>query len=148
MKDLLRPEGIVVHHSLTKDGQVVDWDAIKRYHMTAPEFMMDDIGYHGGVERINGKVTILTGRPINKMGGHTKGKNNMLGLCIVGNYDNNPPDDELLRSAATMVRAWLYMFPHLTVDDVFEHHTFATYKSCPGKAFPWEHFIAMVTQDA
>lgn len=144
MKPLLKPMGIVIHHSLTKDGKTVDWDAIKKYHMTAPEFMMDDIGYHGGVERINGKVMILTGRPINKMGGHTKGANDMLGLCVVGNYDLAPPDDELLRSASTMVRAWLSMFPHLTPNDVYQHHTFAEYKSCPGREFAWERFMAMV----
>jgi hypothetical protein len=136
--------GIVIHHSLTKDGKTVDWDAIRKYHMTAPEFMMDDIGYHGGVERINGVVTTLTGRPINKEGGHTKGKNNMLGLCIVGNYDLAPPDDELLRAGALMVRAWMSMYPYLTINDVHMHRTFATYKSCPGNSFAWDKFLAMV----
>lgn len=147
MKQLLKPTGIVVHHSLTKDGQVCDWDAIKRYHMTAPEFMMDDIGYHGGVERIDGKVMILTGRPINKMGGHTKGKNDMLGLLIVGNYDVNPPDDELLRSASTMARAWMNMFPNITATDIHMHRTFASYKSCPGNAFAWNRFMQMVRKE-
>ena len=144
MKTLSSPKGIVIHHSLTKDGKTVDWDAIKRYHMTAPEYKMEDIGYHGGVERIEGVVTTLTGRPISKEGGHTKGHNDMLGLCIVGNFDLAPPDDDLLRSAAFMVRAWLYMFPHLTVADVHPHNEYADYKSCPGTQFPWDSFTNLV----
>lgn len=142
MSPLEKPTGIVVHHSLTKDGRCEDWSAIDRYHREVNGW--DMIGYHGGVERINGVVTTLTGRPINKEGGHTKGHNDMLGLCIVGNYDLGPPDMELLTAGANMVRAWLYMFLHLTVNDVFEHHTFAKYKSCPGKQFPWSDFISLV----
>jgi hypothetical protein len=148
MQTLLKPKGIVIHHSLTKDGKVVDWDAIKRYHMTAPEFMMDDIGYHGGIERVNGEVLTITGRPINKTGGHTKGANDMLGLCIVGNFDLAPPDEEMLKSAAIMCRAWMNMYPHITSKDVYPHHHFASYKSCPGTQFPWDKFIAMVEGSA
>lgn len=140
---MMKPKGIVVHHSLTKDGKTVDWEAIKHYHMTVPEYMMSDIGYHGGVERINGVVTILTGRPINMQGGHTKGHNDMLGLCVVGNFDVAEPDDEMLQAAAAMVRAWLNMFPHLTVADVRRHNEFAK-KSCPGKLFPWDKFMGMI----
>ena len=143
MKTLLKPVGIVIHHSLTKDGKVCDWDAIKQYHMTAPEYMMDDIGYHGGVERINGVVTTLTGRPINREGGHTKGHNDMLGLCVVGNFDQEPPDQELLQAAARMVRAWLYIYPHLSFGDVHRHNEYAL-KTCPGAKFPWDTFISRI----
>ena len=129
--------------SHAKDGQVVDWDAIKRYHMTAPEYLMIDIGYHAGVERINGKVTVLEGRPITLKGGHTKGHNDMLGICIVGNFDATIPDDEILQAGANMIRQWLIMFPLLTVEDVHKHSEYAD-KSCPGKLFPWARFKAMI----
>lgn len=144
MKDLAKPAGIVVHHSLTKDGTVVDWDAIKHYHMTAPEYMMDDIGYHAGVERVDGIIYTFTGRPINKEGGHTKGHNDMLGICAIGNFDLYAPNDGMLEALADMVRSWLTMFPHLTKDDVHPHYEYADYKSCPGRLFPWAYFKEML----
>lgn len=143
MKTLLKPTGIIIHHSLTKDGQVADYDAIKRFHMTDPAYMMEDIGYHAVIERINGVVTVITGRPINREGGHTKGQNKCLGLCIVGNFDLAPPDQDLLRSAASLVRAWLMCYPHLGVADVHRHSEYAI-KSCPGTQFPWTVFKQML----
>lgn len=139
----MKPSGIVIHHSLTKDGKTVDWAGIKKYHMTAPEYMMTDIGYHAGVERINGVVTTLEGRSIKLSGGHTKGHNDMLGLCIVGNFDVTVPDDEMLMAAANMCRQWLTMSPYLTAANIHQHNEYAK-KSCPGKLFPWDRFITMV----
>lgn len=145
MNPMSKPDGIIIHHSLTKDGKTCDWDAIRRYHMTAPEYMMDDIGYHAGVERINGVVTTLTGRPINCRGGHTKNHNNTLGICIGGNFDLAPADDALLYAASDLVRGWMNMFPWLTAADVHRHSEYAP-KSCPGLLFPWERFIKLVTR--
>jgi len=140
----MKPTGIIIHHSLTKDGKTADWDAIKRYHMTDPKHMWSDIGYHAGVERINGVLTSLTGRPINQTGAHCVGHNDTIGICIVGNFDLAAPDNELLRYAAALVAGYLRMF-ELPVASIHKHHDYAA-KSCPGSQFPWPQFIALVQE--
>lgn len=138
----MKPSGIVIHHSLTKDGKTVDWDGIKRYHMQEKGWA--DIGYHAGVERINGVLTALTGRPLDMIGAHCLGHNDCLGICIVGNFDLAPPDDETLRYAAALVSGYLRMFD-LEIDSIHRHHEYAP-KSCPGTQFPWDTFIGYVVQ--
>ncbi|GAG83798.1 unnamed protein product [marine sediment metagenome] len=43
---------VILHHSLTKDGEVKDFDAIKKYHIE--KMNMIDIGYHYVIEMVNG----------------------------------------------------------------------------------------------
>lgn len=136
----MKPIGVTIHHSLTKDGKTVDWDAIKRYHVETNGW--SDIGYHIGVERINGLLTCLTGRPINQTGAHCKGHNNTIGICIVGNFDIAPPDNSLLRYSAVVAAAQLRMFD-LPVSSVHKHHEYHP-KSCPGTQFPWNTFISYI----
>ena len=137
----MKPSGIILHHSLTADGKTVDWDAIKRYHVETNGW--DDIGYHAGVERINGVLTALTGRPLNMIGGHTKGHNDTIGICVVGNFDLAPPDDDLLRYAASLTAGYMRMFD-LPVTRLYMHREYANYKSCPGTKFPWVAFKTLV----
>ena len=138
------PTGITIHHSLTKDGKTVDWDAIKRYHIENNHWTT--IGYHAGVERINGVLTTLTGRAVNRIGAHCVGRNDTIGICIVGNFDIGPPDDEILEYAAKVTAGYLRMFA-LPITSVRRHNEFAP-KSCPGKKFPWDKFIGLVVSNA
>lgn len=138
----MKPRGVIIHHSLTKDGKVEDWDGIKRYHME--EKGWSDIGYHAGVERINGVLTALTGRPLNMTGGHCLGHNDTIGICIVGNFDLAPPDGEMLRYAAALAAGYLRMF-ELPIETLQRHHDYAE-KSCPGTQFPWGKFVSLVEE--
>ncbi len=138
----MKPTGIIIHHSLTKDGKSVDWDAIRRYHMQ--EKGWSDIGYHAGVERVNGELTAHAGRPLDMTGAHCLGHNDTIGICIVGNFDVAPPDDETLRYAASLTAGYLRMFA-LPVSSIHKHHEFHP-KSCPGTQFPWVQFIKYVEE--
>lgn len=137
-------EWIIVHHSLTRDGSTVSWDAIRRYHKSLG---WDDIGYHYGVELVNDKYEILMGRMPNEKGAHTKELNMNsvgIGICCVGNFDLGPPPQEQMDKLIELVR-WLQSDFHITKSHVLGHRevgalvgfdwTKGNYKSCPGKRF-------------
>jgi len=138
----MKPRGIIIHHSLTKDGKTVDWDGIKRYHMQEKGWV--DIGYHAGVERISGVLTSLTGRPLDMPGAHCVGHNDCIGICVVGNFDQAAPDNETLRYAAALTAGYLRMF-ELPIATVEPHNKYAP-KSCPGLKFPFSYFLGMVQE--
>ena len=64
------PQWIVIHHSLTEDGSPKNWDAIRKFHIE--ERGWNDIGYNLGMENVNGKITLLEGRPIGSEGAHAR----------------------------------------------------------------------------
>ena len=131
------PHKVIVHHSLTRDSGSVSWGAIRRYHIQQMKWA--GIGYHAGVELVlSGQEVnyeILMGRMWDKSGAHAKGHNtNSLGICFVGNYDIIPPPKKLLITGAKVIALWLRLF-NLSIDDVYSHHHFNIYKTCPGILF-------------
>jgi N-acetylmuramoyl-L-alanine amidase len=130
----LKVQKLIIHHSLTKDGQTVDWDAIRRYHVR--ENGWTDIGYHWGIEYVNGSIIIQKGRAENIPGAHTIGMNQKsLGICVVGNYDLAPPPEEVLDKLAELCAKKCQQY-NLMAADVETHHKYADYKTCPGSKFP------------
>lgn len=127
------PNKIIVHHSLTKDGKTVSWGNIRNYHINTLGW--NDIGYHAGVELVDYQYEILMGRMWDKVGAHTQGQNSdSLGICFVGNYDLIEPPDEMLETGAKIIRLWMKLY-HIDILDIYRHHDFASYKSCPGLQF-------------
>lgn len=132
-RPLARPHGIVIHHSLTRDSNTLSWDDIDRYHREVRGW--DMIGYHAGIEVVDGVLVPLLGRPWNRTGAHTAGHNRRLGFLFVGNYDEITPTAETLHKAAMLVLApWCQMFS-IPVREIQPHWAYAE-KSCPGKLFP------------
>jgi N-acetylmuramoyl-L-alanine amidase len=133
------PKGIVVHHSLTEDGKVPDYDAIKKYHIE--EKGWDDIGYHWVIELQGDKIATIEGRPANTYGGHTVGHNDMVGICVVGNYDvgHDILFPEKMDALVALTKNLMNMYGFTTAD-IHKHHEYAP-KTCPGSGFPWDEFI-------
>lgn len=130
---MLKPKMVVIHHSLTRDSGSVSWNAIHHYHVNVKGW--SDIGYHAGIEEVEGKFVCIFGRPDWISGAHTRGANGCsLGFCFVGNYDERGAGDARMRVAARRVLApWLIRYG-LGVDALVPHSQFAN-KSCPGSMF-------------
>jgi len=82
---------IIVHCSATREGQHIDVDTIRGWHVN--ERGWSDIGYHY-VIYLDG--SIHTGRDIRRSGAHTKGHNkNSIGVCYIGGVeaDGKTPKD-------------------------------------------------------
>jgi N-acetyl-anhydromuramyl-L-alanine amidase AmpD len=127
------PEYIILHHSFTKDGNVVDWDAIRRYHID--ENGWKDIGYHYGLEKVNGEYVVKIGRPEWEEGGHTKGMNNKsIGICVVGNFDVDELEPEAFEMLKELVLDIMFRYG-IPAEKIKGHCDFSD-KTCPGKKFP------------
>lgn len=130
------PTHIIVHHSLTKDGDTVSWGAIEDYHTKTEGW--DDIGYHAGVEIINGRAYALVGRPLQYEAAATKEAHmnaRALHVCVVGNFDDVLPSEAVLSVLISRVlMPWMVRF-NIPVENVMGHRDFTPYKSCPGKKF-------------
>lgn len=137
---------IVLHHSLTEDGKTVSWSAIRQYHVKTNGWR--DIGYHFGIEDINGTLEILFGRLPNEDGAHCQdaGMNRKgIGICLVGNFDAQVPTTELWSKARGLV---LYLMDayKIPAENVIGHREaqaslpLSKRKSCPGKLFNMDRF--------
>lgn len=144
------PTFLILHHSLTKDGQVVDWKAIRKYHMDTNGW--SDIGYHFGVERVMDGYRVVIGRPMMRPGAHTKeGRFNFrsLGVCLVGNFDEGPVPIEQWRLGLLLIKR-LSMYLDVKNQNVIGHGEAqglagfppAQRKSCPGHQFSMDAFRA------
>ena len=126
------PTQIIIHHSATADSGTLSWGAIRQYHLRQG---WADIGYHAGVEFINGHIECLYGRPDHIPGAHCRGENgDSLGFCFVGNFDKRLPPEALITIACRRVIVpWLLTY-NLTPEDIRAHREFSS-KTCPGAMF-------------
>jgi hypothetical protein len=159
----MRPDAIVLHHSATADGETVSWNAIRRYHTSwkcagniirpdAVQAMINagmpverpwaDIGYHFGIERVGERYEILSGRLMTETGAHCTqaGMNKRaLGICFVGNFDEEPMPVPQLDLGLKLVRSLMEILG-ITLGRVYGHRELAHYKSCPGRKFDLKQF--------
>ena len=139
----MKPTHIILHHSLTKDGSSVSWDAIRRYHLSKK---YDDIGYHYGVELVNDRYEIFVGRTMNQDGAHciqSSMNHRSLGVILVGDFDNRPPPDDQWNLGVKLVSSLIDIFD-IPPENVRAHRNYATYKTCPGRCFDMGRFRAEV----
>lgn len=126
---------IVLHHSLTKDGRTVSWNAIKNYHINKLGWI--DVGYHFGIELVDDQFQIFTGRPLGTVGAHTKESamnQKSIGICFVGNYDLYDVPDAMYDTSINLITG-LCKSTRCSSNLIFTHHQFAHYKTCPGTRF-------------
>ncbi len=132
----MNPTKITLHHSLTKDSNTLSWGAIRHYHTKVNGW--SDIGYHYGVEFVDGEPEILIGRMPDTTGAHVKGHNSdNIGVCFVGNFDNEPVPGEIWKAGVKLVK---YLMKEHGITEVVGHCELYPQKSCPGKQFDLDKF--------
>ena len=85
-----------------------------------------DVGYHQIVYQDG---TLVAGRPMDRMGAHTRGHNRgSLGVCYVGSSKPNPLQIATLISLANLFKSQYDIDCH----DWYGHYEFTKAKTCPG----------------
>jgi N-acetylmuramoyl-L-alanine amidase len=164
---------VVVHHSLTPDGRAVDWQGFRQFHTSwrigdkmvseaegraaqaagaQVEPPWRDIGYHWGLEEINGQLEILAGRPDDDDGAHCPDANMNrvgIGFCVCGDYDTEVISSGKWNKALAFTR-WLMRVHGIPRENVIGHREAQALggrppekrKTCPGKTFNMDAFRA------
>lgn len=175
LTNALNWRGIVIHHSASPDGATRDWPGIVHYHtsyridyniVTKEEFerrlkLADGkvfqtpwkaVGYHAGLELVDGAVQVCPGRPLSMIGAHAgvKGASGRfneeyIGLCAVGNYDPAPPPEAIWQAAIALTLELMDKFSipvsHVIGHrEVFDKLGIPRQKSCPGNRWSMEAF--------
>lgn len=139
-----RPTGIVIHHSGTParvNGHLVTAAMLDRAHAQRGWGRSDETGrvYHIGYHYVvlaDGRVQ--PGRPERMRGAHCDGHNDMLGICLVGDFRQTRPPAAQLRAAEQLTRRLLRKYA-LPADRVYRHRDLDS-TACPGERFPWGEF--------
>ncbi len=134
---------IVLHHSTTPVGLILkDFDAIKKYHIEVNGWR--DIGYHWVVEHVNGVLKAIPGRVEWDTGAHCIGRNqDGIGICIVGNFQEEVPSGELYRFVADLCRDIMFRHP---IQEIGGHRDYYA-TACPGRNFDVEKVRQLVKED-
>jgi N-acetylmuramoyl-L-alanine amidase len=137
----MTPDKIILHHSGGPDSEGNNTAGIRKWHVEHNGW--SDVGYHALCEKVGSTYEIIMGRPWTMNGAHTIGQNDRaFGLCFVGNYNDAPPPDDMLRVAARFVAWWCRLF-NIPTTEIYRHSAFAQ-TDCPGHAFDLERFQMMV----
>ena len=125
----MRITKLIVHCSATREGQHIDVDTIRRWHVKGRGW--NDIGYHY-IIYLDG--TIKKGREDNVQGAHTRGQNgNSLGICYVGGVeeDGKTPKDTRTCEQEESLESLLMTLKAIHTDSVVHGHRDFANKACP-----------------
>ena len=95
-------EKIIIHCSATPEGKDYTVAQIRDWHVRGNGW--SDIGYHFVIDRYG---VVHKGRPVEKIGAHTKGQNaRSIGICLIGGMDaenKRPKDTRTLAQRVALV---------------------------------------------
>jgi len=141
------PTHIMVHHSLTSDGETVSAAAIEKYHIETMGWR--DVGYHALVEKVTNSKDLyryrfkaIFGRPISQFASACpQGQMNQVALhvCCVGNYDVTYPEPDMLSCLLKrVILPWADEF-NIPVENWVGHRDYNKDKTCPGHNFNMDY---------
>lgn len=140
----MKPTRIVVHHSYSPTSEQFNESTVKaihHYHTKTKGWI--DIGYHFLVSPNGGKI--YEGRPADAIGAHCGGNPpkgverkfgnaGSIGICLIGNYDNEQPTRQALYTLSILIFSLCERFG-INHDAVFGHCEAWSRapKTCPGR---------------
>jgi len=157
----IRPDGIVIHHSALTSEDVlqhpgtVTLSTIDALHEKRG-FTVRYWGktYHSGYHYVilpNG--LLQAGRPEHCIGSHTRGHNDMIGICLVGNFSSREtphepltgpvPTEAQLHTLEGLIRDLATKY-HIPCNKIFRHDDLNPQTLCPGDRLPWRDLMAEI----
>ena len=144
---------LVLHHSATETGSVESIDAAHKLRKDADGNPWRGIGYHfligNGRGMQDGEVA-PTFRWKDQCEGAHAGNSEYntqgIGICLVGNFEEEPPTPVQLQSLRTLMTS-LRQECRIDVDDIVRH-TDIKPTACPGKKFPWETLLGLSPRES
>ena len=134
---MIKWEYIILHHSESKDHNILDWQDIRKWHIDKG---WQDIGYHYGIEKINNQYEILAGRSLLLPGAHTLEMNKIaIGICCIGNFDIDIPEQNMYIKLKQLLLDLQAIF-NIPDKNIKLHRDYSD-KSCPGKNFDLRRLI-------
>ena len=141
----ITPQGIVIHHSALPASEGLE--DIEKLHISRGFgifywYRIYHIGYHYIIQA-NGNVVPI--RPEHLQGAHARGANDMIGICVLGNFDssagNAVPTIEQMQSLRALSKTLLAKY-QFSIADVHKHNQIDGYTVCPGDHFPFNELLA------
>ncbi|EHQ90764.1 N-acetylmuramoyl-L-alanine amidase [Desulfosporosinus youngiae] len=123
---------LIFHHSGSLVFQLTDFQAcILKVNSIQSQQMSsgwDDIAYHYLIDPAG---RIYDGRDPSKLGGHCTGKNDDIGICLLGNYDSQSLTSAQI-TAIQALSAWRIRIQGIWKTNTFGHKDFLS-TECPGE---------------
>ena len=136
---------IAIHQSATPDGDELDFDNFRRYHIQ--DRLWKDVGYNYGVDRVHQDYEVVVGRPLTMTGAHAIGWNDRaIGIVYAGNYNLAPPPLEMLQVSVYRLIKPLMVYHDITKDRIVGHKDTQRpgYTECPGRLFNMERLRDLI----
>lgn len=144
VSNMIHPRGIVIHHSaLSMNEGLAEIEKLHRNRGFGIFYWwrIYRIGYHYIISA-NGAVHPI--RPEHLRGAHAFGGNNMIGICILGNFDsssgNGVPTVAQMQSLTALCRDVVCRYG-FALHDIHKHSELDAYTVCPGDHFPFHDLI-------
>ena len=141
---------IVIHHSASPNASVKGMD----YYHRVERHMENGLAYHfvigNGHSLKDGEIAIGHRWTAQLDGGHLASEalnKKAIGICMVGNYDEDRPTKRQMESLHALVE-YLLARCHLSVDAVKTHQQInPIYTRCPGRNFPAKSFLRELKEE-
>jgi N-acetylmuramoyl-L-alanine amidase len=144
LSNRMDPQGIVIHHSALPGNEGLA--VIAAFHKSRGFgafywFRIYHIGYHYIIFP-DGSIKSI--RPEHLRGAHARGANNMIGICVLGNFDSSAgkavPTAAQFTSLETLSRRLMRKYG-FTPAQIHRHCDIDGYTVCPGSNFPFQRLV-------